>query len=128
MKESAQEAADCIAVGGGSYFRQFGYLRDGKLVGWPKNLDLGDRVWYVEDSYVRGYAIVDDIMLTSSPRICDTTGKSYPAGCYVQMRADSWKWVKPVKYKGFRGWRYHNQSSKVIGNWLDSKPVVEISV
>lgn len=125
MRNSALEAANCIAAGGGYYFRKFGYMKDGKISGYPRHLQAGERLWYVEDGYVRGYAIVDQAYLDDSGYYCETTGRRYEPGFYVVMRADSWTWVKPVKYRGFQGWKYHIQgiSPEPVGGWLDPRPV-----
>lgn len=126
-ENAAKEAADMIAHGGGYYFRRFGYVDNGRMKGYPRDLRVGNRVWYTEGGYVRGYAIVDTIIDTAEGMRCSTTGTWFPPGYYVLMRADSWVWVKPVKFKGFQGWRYLLQgiSPKPIGTWLDPKPAIE---
>lgn len=56
---------------------------------------------------------------------CGTTGYDWREGTHAVMQADSWKWIKPIPMKGFQGWRYYELSgTKVVGNWLDSKPRV----
>ena len=50
MDNAAKEAADCIRSGGGYYFRRLPTL--------PKEFGLGSKVFYVENGYIRGYAIV----------------------------------------------------------------------
>lgn len=119
MKNAAQEAADCIANGGGYYFRRFAQK--------PSLLKVGDRVWYSEDGWLRGFAKVDRIEYKQETQQCDTTGYLWERGWYVFMRADSWQWVEPQPYKGFQGYRYFDHNSfcydmTLRGGWTDPKP------
>jgi len=100
MRNAAKEAADAIAAGGGEYFRRF------SLHHYPGLLNVGDRVYYVEDGYVRGFALVREIVKRDTSMRCDTTGIVWPPGVYVFMRADSWQWIKPIPMKGFQGFCY----------------------
>lgn len=108
MKEAAEEAAECIREGGGHYFHHMARI--------PKNLRVGDRIWYVEDGYLRGYAIVVSVQEG-----------------YVISDATTWIWCKPVPMKGFQGFRYLDpEKAKEIfqyaGNWLYPRPEVEADV
>src|SRR5262245_36029816 len=95
-KENAeQEAADCIKNGGGFYFRRF------KKV--PCNIQPGEKVFYVEQGFVRGFCIVDHIQEFKEDYKCDTTHRYYFAGMYLFMRADSWQWIRPIAMEGFQG-------------------------
>lgn len=123
MDEAEQEALDCIANGGGYYVRI--------LHSTPKDLRIGDRVWYTENGYLRGYAFVDSVDKWKKPGDsvrCETTGRDWPipvGGCMVFMRADTWTWVVPEVFKGFQGWRYfdHREWGCIkIGGWRDPKP------
>jgi hypothetical protein len=136
MKNSAREASDAIAAGGGEYFRRF------PIKHYPKLLTVGDRVYYVEDGYIRGFAVVSDIRNILSTIRCDTTGKPWRPGVYVFMQADSWQWVHPIIMRGFQGFRYAGRPSestmslsdkivvpvKIVGGWKDEKPLVENGV
>jgi len=123
MKEAVQEAADCIAAGGGEYFRRF------PINCYPISLRSRDRVYYVEDGYVRGFALVSNIARRIEGFPCRATGTLWPPGVFVFMAADSWKWIKPIPMKGFRGFRYADQyftqiDVDQVGGWLDPKPEV----
>lgn len=123
MKNAALEAAAAIGAGGsGYYFRRFPRL--------PKGLQVGDRIYYAEDGFIRGFAIIDHIEKRDYPQFCDGTGREYPAGFYVWMPAMSWKWCRPViSCEGFRGFRYARSCFtedmvEVVGDWLADKPLL----
>lgn len=121
---AAREAADAKEHGGDTrYFRRFPlsvYL----------SLCPGDRVYYVEDGYLRGFAVVCESGEEEEPRFCDTTGQEYAPGYYVRMRADSWQWIEPIPMTGFQGYRFAHKAGmsreavKIVGGWLDPKPMV----
>lgn len=137
MGNAAKEAEDAKKYGGETlYFRRFGT--------WV-NLKRGDRIYYVEDGFVRGFAVVERFDYYPEGRECDTTGTWYDPGYYAFMRADSWQWLQPVGMVGFQGFRYaqpegvrlgdfrrehvtppyrtYGQSDIVIiGDWLAPKP------
>ena len=123
MKEAAAEAEACIKAGGGRYFRRFSFDH-------RPNVEPGDRVFYVEDGFVRGFAVVDAIRKITRMIRCNTTGRVYAAGFYVFMSADSWRWIKPIPMRGFQGYRYKPPRLRhhVIGGWRDPKPEVESSL
>lgn len=128
MANSAAEAAECIANGGGFYFRKFPPMHR------PRGLDIGSKLYYVEDGYIRGFATVEQIVRGDGPFTCETTGKSWGGGWFAVMRADSWKWISPIPYKGFQGWRRIDEAMlkalnngkpvDIVGGWLDPKPVI----
>lgn len=113
---SAKEAEQCIKNGGGFYFRTFKKC--------PKDLDIGSHIFYVEDGYVRGFAIVNEIIYGNMR--CSTTKRDWGDGYHAVMSADSWKWIEPIPMRGFQGWRYLPDEIsghvKIVGNWLDKKP------
>lgn len=127
-EQVAQEATMMIKNGGGFYFR--------RLSTQPKNLNIGDRVWYVEDEYLRGFAIVSYIEYRDTSLTCSTTGKVHENGFFLYMDATTWKWIHPIPYKGFQGWRYFliEESENgtlffksiikldIVGGWLDPMP------
>ena len=127
MAEAAREAAACIAAGGGDYFRRFPPRK------WPVHLNPGDRVYYVEDGAIRGFAVVDCICDEVYARDCDTTARRYPPGLYVMMRADSWCWIRPIPMRGFQGFRYVRNELlpdgrhylEIVGFWRDPRPEIE---
>ena len=129
MANAAQEAADCIENGGGEYFRRF------HSTAGPQKLGYNDRVYYVEDGYVRGFAVVARSSLVGQGGMrCETTGRVWSQGLYVFMPADSWQWILPVPMKGFQGFRYVAPKSigehlylaitraEIVGGWRDPKP------
>jgi hypothetical protein len=131
---AAAEARDCIAAGNGSgaeYFRRFASQAA------PRKLRVGERVYYVEDGYVRGYAIVSRIEVRLVWLYCETSGRIWPAGFYVFMPASSWRWIAPIAMRGFQGFRYAPPAGvggerrlgdvldnvvQEIGGWLDPMP------
>lgn len=133
MVNAQREAADCLKAGSGQYFRVF--RRSGSF---PVFVGVGSRVYYVEDGFIRGFAIVASLgrgMRDTWGRregfTCATTGRFYPCdsgGGVVFMNADSWQWIEPVPMKGFQNFRYPTfgrHSVKIVGGWRDPKPQVE---
>jgi len=98
-REAARrEAEDVRSHGGGHYFRVFPRARP--------DVGEGDRVFYVEDGYVRGFARVVGTQQRPVAVRCQTTGRLWGAGFYVIMDAATWTWIRPVPMRGFQGWRY----------------------
>ena len=138
MANAAAEAADCIANRGGHYFRRFAVRRGPRI-------EIGERVYYVEDGYIRGFALVSHVKAHSKFVRCETTEKLWAPGAYVFMDATSWKWIRPISMRGFQGFRYAKGgrlstgieyltignidfSVHVVGDWLDPKPSVHCSL
>ena len=120
-RAAAREAADVIAAGGGEYFRRF------PLKPARPSIDQGERLYYVENGFVRGFCIVSRVELRRHPQTCQTTRRVWPPGFYVYMDATTWKWVRPVAMKGFQGFRYADRqfertAIEVVGGWLDPRP------
>ena len=68
------------------------------------NVQIGDRVYYVDNGQIRGYGIVFDIEYGGTE--CEATGKIY-YGTHLKQR--KWVWLKnPIPFKGFQGFRYVN--------------------
>ena len=118
MATAAREAEDCERDGGGEYFRRFPVARAPWII-------PGRRVYYVEDGYVRGFAVVVRVHTMNNPVLCLTTGRLWPAGFYVFMDATTWQWIRPILTKGFQGFRYAILNPIIVGGWLDPKPEVE---
>lgn len=111
------EAAEVIANGAGTYFR--------RLSSRPTALGVGDRVYYAERGYIRGYAIVSGVSYGSM--ICDTTGNQFADGWNVIMDAATWRWIRPVRMRGFQGYRYARFAREDVvelGGWLDPMPTI----
>lgn len=124
MKAAAQEAADCIAAGGGEYFRRFA------LRGSPSGIQIGDRIYYVEDGYIRGFADVKNFFYVGDGLQCDTTGRRWPKRFCVFMDAKTWRWIEPIPMRGFQGFRYADNyfcrgDVRIVGYWRDPKPEVK---
>ena len=134
MAAAAQEAADCIADGGGEYFRRFHSLN------CPHQLHAGDRVYYVEDGFIRGFCTVSRVQAVGPDgMVCDTTGRRWSQGFFAFMPASSWKWIRPIPMRGFQGFQYVNYGASagpggnvrvdganhevvIVGGWLDPRP------
>lgn len=114
----AEQCKACILDGGEAwYFRWLGLKA-------PKHLQVGSRVYYVEEGYIRGFALVS--VITWDPgMVCHTTGRHFRPGVYACMDARTWCWIAPIKMKGFQGFRYARfdpEEVEVIGHWLDPRP------
>lgn len=116
VENAAREAAELIAAGGGRFFRA--------LRSRPKRLEEGDRIFYVEDSFVRGCGTVDEIR-TGGDR-CDLTDRYWDGAVAVYFSAMSWTWIRPIPMRGFQGWRYATaellNQVEHAGGWLDPMP------
>ena len=71
----------------------------------PRRLDVGDRVYYVEDGRLVGFHLVSEIEWYAR-RVDSYTGLVYPSGVYVSGPAASWRYVDRVAMRGFQGFRY----------------------
>jgi len=81
---------------GGPWFRTFRRKPDAKP---------GDLIWFVERGKITGRGEIVKITTIDEPIRCATTGRLW-GGDYV-LEYDSWKWLaRPIKMKGFRGFRY----------------------
>jgi hypothetical protein len=90
------------------------------------NIEIGDRVFYVENGYVRGFALVSAIATPDgNPIKCDTTGREWHGKCVLWMRASSWKWIEPIPMRGFQNYRYTDLNYSIVGSWLDPMPEVK---
>lgn len=116
IKAAAQEAEEAKRTGGGYYFRIFKK---------SPNAIPGDRVFYVEDGYIRGFCVISYIKYMHR-EVCGTTEKGYGEGYYIYMDVKTWKWIKPIPMIGFQGFRYMEASKEIeiIGGWLDPKPFI----
>jgi hypothetical protein len=113
MKNAAREAEEARRTPGTKYFRRFS-----RSV--PPDLGPGTRIFYVEDGYVRGFAVVERVVTGSM--LCSTTGRQWSPGTYAVMAASSWKWIRPLPMTGFRNWKYFTLQYEIVGDWLSPKP------
>jgi hypothetical protein len=117
-QRAEQEAKDCIRNEGGSYFRKLPYRT------YPKSIQVGDRVYYILNNFVRGFCLVQSMEVLHECK-CETSGVYYGAGFYIFMDAASWQWVAPAPMKGFQGFRYAQtwmEQLPIVGGWLDPMP------
>lgn len=113
MESAAAEAEFIKITGSGYYYRFFKTL--------PK-IKVGDKVFYTENGFITGFATVVDTSNDDNDFECEATQKAF-SGKYVSMDATTWKWVKPIPYKGFQGFRYAKDLDyEVVGDWRDAKP------
>jgi hypothetical protein len=121
IKNAVKEAEEAKAGRVQYYFR--------RLASFPKDLKVGDKVFYVEDNYITGCAVVSAITNEAGEQ-CSTTKKNFTSGVFVWMKCDSWQWIKPIPMRGFQGYRYRvlKLNYEVVGNWLDPKPKVSDKV
>jgi len=68
----------------------------------PKNLIVGDRVYFVENGYITCYHIF--IGYVYDP-VCEVTGRLW-SGLNLLLRCPQVKLENPVPMKGFQGFRY----------------------
>ncbi|MGD8718385.1 MAG: hypothetical protein PVH29_06130 [Candidatus Zixiibacteriota bacterium] len=112
MAEAALEAEEIKAVGGGYYYREFKYRVA------PAAIGEGDRVYYVEDGYIRGFCLVSRVAKNYMLRFMT-----------VFMDPTSWKWIKPLPWKAPRSFQYApaylHDKVEIVGGWLDPRPEVD---
>ena|GEM_PF-1691609 len=122
MAEAAREAEEIKAAGGGWYFRDYRAPRIPRV-------DVGDRVYYVEDGYIRGFCNVIKI---------DSVGYGRRRTVTVYMAATTWKWIRPIPvapWEVVRSYMYaenfklyghraglSRENVEVVGGWLDPRP------
>lgn len=66
------------------------------------DVQVGDRVYYIDNGEITGYGIV--FAIETGEMECEATGKTY-RGTHLKQR----KWVplkKPIPFRGFQGFRY----------------------
>lgn len=118
MENARKEAEVCKKDGGGFYFRWMGHGR-------PFHAGVGDRIFYVEDGAIRGFAMIAGLRDAKHLR-CTISKRQWPKGWYAFMDAKTWNWIEPIPMRGFRGVRYMTpeflKKVKVIGGWLDPRP------
>jgi hypothetical protein len=117
---AALEAQQRMGAGGGFYFRNLGRYK-------PKRVEVGDRCFYVEDNHIQGFAESTDIHDNLDMR-CETKGTLYASGWYVFIDACTWKWIAPLPYSPFQGWRYvllSDDDMQITSDWLTPRLVRE---
>ncbi|HUU56383.1 MAG TPA: hypothetical protein VMW93_03480 [bacterium] len=115
MAEAAREAEEVRAAGGGYYYRDYRAPR-------IPNVETFDRVYYIEDGYVRGYCLITEI---------DSVGYGRRRSITIYMDARLWTWIKPIPVGNSpRSWVYADtlgiswEDVEIVGGWLEPKPEV----
>lgn len=98
--ETARQEAEEIEQYGGYYFRTFHYR--------PTNLNVGDRIYFVERGYIRGFGIIFAIESINKKAIkCSTTGISWGKLGDTVVKYREWHWLDvPIPHRGFQGFQY----------------------
>ena len=73
---------------------------------FPKGMKAGDRCYLVWDGQVRGWMKIVGLVDANTPWRCTTTGKTWPAGKYIQ-RSGPFHEVDGPAMVGFRGVRQY---------------------
>ena len=100
IKNSAKEAN---LPPGGYWFRAFPT---------KPNVEPGDKIYFVENGYIRGYGIIFKREQGKEQR-SETTGRIWKGKWFVGYR--DWHWLEnPIQMKGFQGYRY---MKNVLTQW-----------
>ena len=70
----------------------------------PQGMSKGDRCYLVHDGQVRGWMEIVGVEDRKDPWVCTTTGRTWPAGKYIQ-RSGPFHKVEGPEMTGFRGVR-----------------------
>ncbi len=88
-----------------------------KLNPKPKNLDVGDRVYFVEDGHITAWCPV--VELGYFDFVCEVSGKRWTG--YQARLGQNREFLEPIAYRGFQGWRYVNQELHARLDALETK-------
>jgi len=96
--DNAKKEGKVIEKDGGYWFRVLTYK--------PK-VKIGNKIYFVEDGFIKGYGIVFEITQLDSSFKCDITDQFWGKyGSWI-IKYNNWIWLKnPIKMKGFQGFRY----------------------
>jgi len=78
----------------------------------PVHLNIGDRVFYLSDGCIIGFARLLNIEEKPNGMQCSTTGKIWPPGWYLIIDAYSWTDIQPIPCRGFQGFKYFKASDE----------------
>lgn len=90
-----------------------------KIPSMPKESGVGARCYLCHDGKVKGWMTITGIVERDG-FTCDTTGKPWARGIYVQ-RAGTFNYLlNPLPMKGFQGWHYydehaHQEAQRTLG-------------
>lgn len=69
------------------------------------NPGQGNRCYLVWRGKVRGWMLITGIDCKADGFTCQTTGRWWPPGVYIQRSGPFHRLKNPIPMKGFRGWR-----------------------
>lgn len=95
---TAGKEGKAIEEEGGYWFRVYHFR---------PQVQRGDRIFFVENSIIRGCGVIFDIEQIMQGMRCEVTGRVWGrVGDWV-IKYKDWHWLKsPVSFRGFRGIRY----------------------
>lgn len=82
-----------------------GYVQFWTLSKTPKNLDIGDRVFFVKNKKIESSMKVIDIE-TNSTKTCETTKRVWSGECQITMDDLKDESTLNIHVNGFQGLRY----------------------
>ena len=70
-------------------------------------VEVGDRIYFVEDGMIRGYGVVFSVAELRHGMECEVTGRIWGRSGDWVICYNDWRWLKtPVPMNGFQGIRY----------------------
>lgn len=75
----------------------------------PKDLNIGDRVYFVEGGYIRYY---HKFLGFDCDSVCKATGRVWP-GINLVLEYPEVVLENPISMKGFQGFRYYKEADDV---------------
>jgi hypothetical protein len=72
----------------------------------PKESGIGAKCYLVHRGQVVGFMLLSGLV-EHQGFTCETSGKYWPAGKYLQRTGPFYKLATPRPKKGFQGWHYH---------------------
>ena len=88
----------------------------------------GERIYWVEDGYVRGFCTLTELINARTGRVPFDIRIQHNAGWFALMDATTWHWIKPIPMRGFQNWQYSTllePKVEIVGGWLDPRPEVD---
>ena len=77
----------------------------------PKNINVGDRVYFVEGGYIAYY---QEVIAFGNDLYCEATKRSWP-GFALILKYPPVKLNNRIKMKGFQGFRYADKKLTISG-------------
>ena len=91
--------------------------------GRPKAHDVGGRVFFVWNGFVRGFGRTHSIRQLG--QVVSLDGRTFQPGWYLKIYPDTWHWITPIPMRGFQGFRYsklYEDQIEIVGTYLDKQP------